>query len=79
MILLQKSRLWVPGFLLGAAALLLIPQVKSATWPFGSTNPYSLPIAARSDGSEPFPVLARTDQVQFDNFSLLLQGQRVFL
>ncbi|KAJ7809107.1 glycoside hydrolase family 35 protein [Mycena leptocephala] len=29
--------------------------------------------------SQPFPVLARTDQVQFDNFSLLLQGQRVFL
>ncbi|KAJ6612295.1 glycoside hydrolase superfamily [Mycena sp. CBHHK59/15] len=39
----------------------------------------SPPILARADTSESFPTLARTSQVQFDNFSLILQGQRVFL
>ncbi|KAJ6579095.1 glycoside hydrolase family 35 protein [Mycena vulgaris] len=80
MIFLPKNRVWIPGCLLGALAFVLaFPQsVNSRTWPFLSPDPNSSPIQARSDAA-PFPVLARTDQVQFDNFSLILQGQRVFL
>ncbi|KAF7345669.1 Glycoside hydrolase family 35 protein [Mycena venus] len=78
MILLQKNvRFLIPGCLLGAATVLLAfaQSVKSTTSPLGFGDPNSLPILAR-DGPAP---LARTDQVQFDNFSLFLQGQRVFL
>ncbi|KAJ6552812.1 glycoside hydrolase family 35 protein [Mycena capillaripes] len=79
MILMQKNRSWIPRCLLGGAALLLgcAQTVHSTTWPFGSADPNSSPILARSD--IPAPLAARTDQVQFDNFSLILQGQRVFL
>jgi hypothetical protein len=78
MILLDKNRFWIPGCLLGLATLLLAltQSVKSATWSLGSVDPNTLPILARRNGAAP---LARTDQVQFDNFSLILQGQRVFL
>ncbi|KAJ7688189.1 glycoside hydrolase family 35 protein [Mycena rosella] len=80
MIFIHKNRLWIPGCVLGALAFVLAfpHSVNSATWPFNSPDPNSSPILARSDAA-PSPVLARTDQVQFDNFSLILQGQRVFL
>ncbi|KAJ7885789.1 glycoside hydrolase family 35 protein [Mycena olivaceomarginata] len=42
------------------------------------TGSKTSPIPMRSD-SPIFPALARTDQVHFDNFSLILQGQRIFL
>ncbi|KAJ7192858.1 glycoside hydrolase superfamily [Mycena haematopus] len=78
MILLQKSRFGISGSLLGVATLLLAltQSVQSSISPLGSPDPNSSPILARADGLAP---LARTNQVQFDNFSLLLQGQRVFL
>ncbi|KAJ7467866.1 glycoside hydrolase family 35 protein [Mycena galericulata] len=77
MIFLQQSQSWF----LGALGLLLaFPHgADSATWPFGLANPQSSPILARSNAPASFPTLARTDQVQFDNFSLMLEGQRVFL
>jgi hypothetical protein len=72
MILLQKS-------LLGLATLLLAftQGVTSTISPLGSPDPNSLPILARQDGA--VPLATRTDQVRFDNFSLFLEGQRVFL
>ncbi|KAJ7483608.1 glycoside hydrolase family 35 protein [Mycena latifolia] len=81
MIFTHKSRFCITGYLLGAFAFVLALShiVNSETTPFGSPDPNSSPILARSDAPAPFPVLARTDQVQFDNFSLILQGQRVFL
>ncbi|KAJ7125804.1 glycoside hydrolase family 35 protein [Mycena crocata] len=83
MILLEKTRFWIPGCLLGALTLFAaFPRsVHSASWPFGPAgDPNSLPILARSDAAAlPFPNIARTDEVKFDNFSLSLMGQRVFL
>ncbi|KAJ7058089.1 glycoside hydrolase family 35 protein [Mycena amicta] len=77
MLFLRKNQDWLTGFLLGATALLvaLLPAVHSTSPPEFFPDVNSLPILAR-DG---LPVLARTPDVQFDNFSLILNGQRVFL
>ncbi|KAJ7743740.1 glycoside hydrolase family 35 protein [Mycena maculata] len=80
MIFLRKTlSRYLPGVL---ALLSTFPHViNSATWPFGSATLQSSPVLARSDGPTSLPNLARTvtDQVRFDNFSLFLEGQRVFL
>ncbi|KAK7031967.1 glycoside hydrolase family 35 protein [Favolaschia claudopus] len=63
--------------LFGIATLLLAftRTVGTTTWHLGTPDPHSSPILARN----PQPLASRTDQVQFDNFSLILQGQRIFL
>ncbi|KAK6984994.1 glycoside hydrolase family 35 protein [Favolaschia claudopus] len=70
MILQHKS-------LFGIATLLLAftRTVGTTAWHLGTPDPHSSPILARN----PQPLASRTDQVQFDNFSLILQGQRIFL
>ncbi|KAJ7058088.1 glycoside hydrolase family 35 protein [Mycena amicta] len=72
---LRKTRDWLTGCLLGATVLLFaLPVAHSTSTSESFPDVNSLPIFR--DG---LPVLARTPDVQFDNFSLILNGQRVFL
>lgn len=88
----KKGRLWIVTGLISLLLVLFTPRFAPAAWSNSSLSFSEFPsILARSrstsavlsdsiesDSAEPQESL-RTDDVRFDNYSLILKGQRVFL
>lgn len=86
---------WLTTLLVSVLFVLVTPRLGSLTLPSGVFLVNNLvPNVARFDATSPgvlsadkdapkvverLPTLARTDQVTFDNYSLFLRGQRIFL